>query len=133
MSKAVTSFKFDIDAITSYFVPAMEVEDKKGLFRKEHEEWFNLITLLIAAMGMHADEAKFDFNIVFDDLEGKVPYTGRRKKIEEIGGTLIFRLLNESIVDYMYNLKIDPQRRKIIMHSVKKFRDDAVKTLKKRK
>lgn len=133
MTKAVTTFSFDVDAITSYFVPAIEVEDSRGLFKRDYESWFNLITLLIEAMRMHADERKFDFNAMFNDLEGKIPYSGRRKKIEEIGGTMIFRLLNESIVDYMYNLKIDPQRRKIIMSSIKKFRDDSIKNLKKRK
>ncbi len=132
MGKAVRNFNFNVERITQYLLPIIELEDEKNLFKKDFESWNNLVTLLVEALKIYSEIGrKFDFKVMFNDLTGKIPYTGRRKKIEKDGGILIFTLFQEAIVDHIYNLKIDPNRRKIILSTNKKFKTDAIKMLKK--
>lgn len=129
MGKAVVNFNFDVDAITKYFVPLLEVEDKKNIFKKDYEPWFNFLSLLIAALQFYSDDENFEFMRVFEDLTGKAPYNGRRKRLEKEGTLLIFNLFTDSVTDYLFNLKIDPGRRNIIKATVIKFRDDAKRSI----
>ncbi|MEJ5307117.1 MAG: hypothetical protein WHT27_02295 [candidate division WOR-3 bacterium] len=132
MSKAVSNFNYDIDAITRYYIPLLELEDRKNLFKRNYEDWFNLITLLVEALKIYSEDPKIDFNKIFSELTGKIPYTNsRRKKLEKEGGDLIFTLFSDSIVDYLFNLKIDVGRRNLIKQTVIKFKEDAKKNLSK--
>lgn len=129
MSKAVVNFNFDVDAINKYFVPLLEVEDKKNIFKKDYTLWFNFLSLIVEALRFYSEDPSIDFKQVFDDLNGKIPYNGKRKKIEKEGALLIFSLFSDSVTDYLFNLKIDPGRRLIIRQTVAKFRDDSRKAV----
>lgn len=125
MSKAVSNFSFDVDAINKYFVPLLEVEDRKNLFKKDYTLWFNFLSLIVEALRFYSEEQGIDFSHVFEDLNGKVPYNGKRKKLEKEGALLVFSLFADSVTDYLFNLKIDPGRRLIIRQTVAKFKDDS--------
>lgn len=130
MSKAVSNFNYDIDAITRYYIPLLEIEDKKTIFKKDYESWFNLLTLLVEAMKIFSEDQKIDFKKIFDELTGKIPYrNSRRKKLEMEGGNIIFSLFSDAMIDYIFNLKIDSQRRNLIKVTVFKFKDEAKKNL----
>ncbi|PIP12968.1 MAG: hypothetical protein COX48_05660 [bacterium (Candidatus Stahlbacteria) CG23_combo_of_CG06-09_8_20_14_all_34_7] len=129
MSKAVSNFDFDVDAINKYFVPLLEVEDRKNLFKKDYGLWFDFLSLIIEALRFYSDDSQIDFKQVFDDLNGKVPYNGRRKRMEREGSLLIFSLFSDSVTDYLFNLKIDPGRRLIIRSTVAKFKDDSKRAI----
>ena len=132
MGKAVRNFEFNDKRITEYLLPIIELEDENNIFKKDFESWNNLVILLIEALKIYSEIGKkFDFSAMFNDLTGKIPYTGRRKKLEKNGGILIFTLFQEAIVDHIFNLKIDPNRRKIILQTNKRFKSDAIKMLKK--
>jgi len=131
MSRAIVNYNFDADAIAGYFVSLLDMEDKKNLFKKDFQLWHDFISLIIQAFKFYSEEEKFDFTLVFEDLTGKIPYNGRRKKIEKEGGDIIFSLFSDSVVDYLYNLKIDPGRRNIIKATAGKFKEDSRKALKK--
>ncbi|MGE3062770.1 MAG: hypothetical protein AB7T10_03970 [bacterium] len=129
MSKAVANFIFDVDAINKYFVPLLEVEDRKNLFKKDYGLWFDFLSLIVEALRFYSEDPKIDFKQVFDDLNGKVPYNGRRKKLEKEGALLVFSLFSDSVTDYLFNLKIDPGRRLIIRQTVAKFKDDSKESI----
>lgn len=132
MSKAVSNFNYDIDAITKYYIPLLEIEDRKNIFKRNYEDWFNLITLLVEALKLYSEDPKIDFNKIFSDLTGKIPYSNsRRKKLEKEGGDIIFILFSDSIVDYLFNLKIDTGRRNLIKQTVIRFKEEARKNLSK--
>ncbi len=133
MGKAVSSYNYDIDSIIQYFIPMLEMEDRKDLFKYNIELWTDFTILLFEAFKAFSEEEKgaFDFKMMFDTLNGKIPYKGRRKKIEIEGGKIIFILLNESLVDYMFNQKIDSERKKIILKTAKKFKNLSIKKLQK--
>lgn len=133
MSRAVSNFNYDTEAILMYFLPVLEMEDKEGLFKYSEDEWRTAIILLMEAFKAFAEsDGKFDIKLMMKELSGKIPYKGRRKNIEEQGGKLIFSLLNEMISDYMFNLKIDPMRKKIILKTSKKFKNAVIRYLKKK-
>ncbi|MDD3803877.1 MAG: hypothetical protein PHW02_05795 [bacterium] len=125
MSKAVANFTFDVDAINKYFVPLLEVEDRKNLFKKDYGQWFDFLSLIVEALRFYSEDPTIDFKHIFEDLNGKVPYNGRRKKLEKEGALLVFSLFSDSVSDYLFNLKIDPGRRLIIRSTVAKFKDDS--------
>uniref|UniRef100_A0A7C3N4M2 Uncharacterized protein n=1 Tax=candidate division WOR-3 bacterium TaxID=2052148 RepID=A0A7C3N4M2_UNCW3 len=132
MSKAVSNFNYDIDAITKYYIPLLEVEDRKNIFKRDYDNWFNLITLLVEALKVYSEDPKIDFNKIFSDLNGKIPYSNsRRKKLEKEGGDIIFTLFSDSMVDYLFNLKIDTGRRNLIKQTVVRFKEEAQKSLSK--
>lgn len=133
MGKAVSSYNYDIDSIVLYFIPMLEMEDNNNLFKYDIELWTDFTTLLFEAFKAFSEEEKgaFDFKMMFETLNGKIPYKGRRKKIEVEGGGKIFALLNESLVDYMFNQKVDSERKKIILKTAKKFKNLSIKKLQK--
>ncbi|HAF07415.1 MAG: hypothetical protein XD76_1324 [candidate division TA06 bacterium 32_111] len=132
MSKAVSNFNYDIDAITKYFIPLLEIEDTKNIFKRNYDDWFNLNTLLVEALKLYSEDPKIDFNKIFSDLTGKIPYSNsRRKKLEKEGGNIIFILFCDSIIDYLFNLKIDTGRRNLIKQTVIRFKEEAHKNLSK--
>lgn len=133
MSRAVSNFDYDTEAILMYFMPVLEIEDKDRLFKYDEDEWRMAIILLMEAFKAFSEtEGKLDMKLMLNDLTGKIPYRGRRKNIEPEGGKLVFTLLNDMIADYMFNLKIDPMRKKIILKTSKKFKNAVIKYLKKK-
>ncbi len=132
MGRAVANFDYDSEAVLMYFLPIIEVEDNGLYFKYDEDEWRTSIILIIEAFKAFSEaDGKFDFKLMFEQLSGKIPYKGRRKNLEPIGGSIVFSLFNEAISDYMFNLKIDPMRKKIIMKTCKKFRNSTIKHLKK--
>ena len=45
MGKAVSSYNYDIDSIIQYFIPMLEMEDRKDLFKYNIELWTDFTIL----------------------------------------------------------------------------------------
>jgi len=134
MSKAVENFNFNHHIITEYFISLIEFNDTQKIFNKSIKAWEDLTVLLIEALKLHSNkEIKFDFYLMFKDLSGKIPYKDNVKKIDKTSATIIFNAFHDALVDSLYNIKIDKNRRNIIIAASDDFKKNVIKSFNREK